>query len=430
MKGELAWVMAGHAAAFLGGLLGIKVLTGQLGAAGYGELALGLTVAGTLQAYCYWPLANAAARFHRAYQDRGELPVYFAALTHLHGRLLFCLLPLGILIPAVLLPTSLYRWSGILCFGLLFGILGGIGTTYGSCLNAVRDRLGAALSQGADTWLRIGLGIAAVLLFWRSGAAALSGYCLGTLLVLFWQHRRVRATQAGGGGEAVTLEQVATARAEFVRFALPFAGYAFFTAITLYADRWILQGTGGAQAVGVYAALFQIAASPVNIFFAIVNQLMVPIVYERAGAMTCERGWGEARGLIGRIVLIAGLASAVMIVVTWWLDRMLVLLLTAPEFAAYAHILALLVAGLALWQMGQLLTLVANCLNRPGAYLWIKGIHAAIFCLAGAGLAFRYGVSGMAVAYVASSLLYLAGIWLVNRRLVRVWPAVNRGLDQ
>jgi len=61
-------------------------------------------------------------------------------------------------------------------------------------------------------------------------------------------------------------------------FMLPFVGYAAFTAVTLYADRWIIQIFAGAAAVGMYAALFQIASSPVNLLFAVINQLMVPII--------------------------------------------------------------------------------------------------------------------------------------------------------
>ncbi len=96
IRGELLWVLTGHAAAFLGGLFGIKLLTRQLGPSGYGHLALGLTIAGFLTTFLHNPLSNAAARFYAPYRDAGKGMVYFGILYRFHSRLLMVLVPLVI----------------------------------------------------------------------------------------------------------------------------------------------------------------------------------------------------------------------------------------------------------------------------------------------------------------------------------------------
>jgi len=279
LKGELGWVLAGHGAAFLGGLLGIKVLTGLLGPAEYGELALGLTIAGFLTTFLHNPLSNAAARFFAPYRDTGRGVVYFAALRNLHNRLVSFLLPVILLIVISIFFIQGSDWAKLAGGGTAFGLAAGVSVILQAWQNASRDRLGAAITQASDVWLRIGLGILAAF-FFGTGCATLAGYTAGTILILIWQLLRAQNQYRKFQLSEPQPSATATARAsrEFMAFMLPFVGYAAFTAVTLYADRWIIQIFAGAAAVGMYAALFQIASSPVNLLFAVINQLMVPII--------------------------------------------------------------------------------------------------------------------------------------------------------
>lgn len=421
LRGELLWVLTGHAAAFLGGLIGIKLLTRQLGASEYGHLALGLTIAGFLTTFLHNPLSNAASRFYAPYRDSGKENLYFFALRSLHTKLL------QVLIVPVMAGSLLVYWAkgsvwgGLVLWGLVFGMISGVGASFLAWQNAARDRKNATLAQIGDVWLRIGCAIF-VAIFFGSGSAALGGYCVGSFLVVLWQYRGFRGQQKQQSLVAVVPqeEQVSLAQYEFVTFVLPFVGYALFTVVTLYADRWVLQLAAGTASVGIYAALFQIAASPVNLLFAIINQLMVPIIYERAGTMTSSAQRLEVRRLVMHIILFAVICSGVGTVLTSLLAHPVALLLTTREFARHSDLLWMLVLGLSLWQVGQLMALVGICANRPGIYLWPKAIHAFVLLGVGGYLVVSYGVNGMATALIIAAVAYLFAVGTVNFRLERL----------
>ncbi len=421
LRSELLWVLTGHAAAFLGGLVGIKLLTRLLGPVGYGQLALGLTIAGFLTTFLHNPLSNAAARFYAPYRDGGKEGLYFLVLRNLHSKLLLLLI-LPVIVGSLLVYlTKGSVWGGLAFWGLMFGVISGTGVSFLAWQNAARDRKNATLAQIGDVWLRISSAILAVMLF-GTGVAALGGYCVGSLIIVLWQYSRFHQQQRKLGqlGTMLQKEQVRQTQHEFLVFIVPFVGYALFTVVTLFADRWILQFFAGSAFVGIYAALFQIAASPVNLLFAVINQLMVPIIYERAGSMISQKQQFEARRLINRTVLVAVVCSAFGTLLTALLAHPVALMLTTPEFAKHSKVLWLLVLGLSMWQVGQVMTLVGNCMHKPMSYIWPKGTHAVVLCISGISLTSFMGITGMAVALLASSFVYITSIAAVNVRLYRL----------
>ena len=418
LRDELLWVATGHLLAFLGGLLGVKILTSQLGTDGYGHLALGLSIAGFLTSFLHNPLSNAVARFYAPYRDTDRLSVYFGALKHIHKELLRLILPFLIVASLLLWCFTEGVWWSLVFYGLLFGAISGIGVSFLAWQNAARDRRGAMLAQTADVWLRIGFAFLGVYLF-GTGTAALAGYCIGVIFVLLWQYLRFRKTENRADCSDLILneQQLLQAKREFFLFSMPFVGYALFTVATLYADRWILQAVAGAASVGIYAALFQIAASPVNLLFAVINQFMVPLIYERAGSMeTREQRFGT-RQMILRTVLIAVLCSAAGTLLTAILAHPVAELLTTKEFASMSGILWKLVLGLSLWNIGQLMALEGICANQPGIYLLPKGLHALVLVACGIYLVEYNGVAGMAFAIIIAAVFYIASVFLVNFRL-------------
>ncbi len=421
IRGELVWVLIGHSAAFLGGLVGIKLLTRQLGPVGYGQLALGLTIAGFLTTFLHNPLSNAAARFYAPYRDSGKEGLYFLVLRNLHTKLLQLFISPVIVGSLLVYLAKGSVWGGLVFWGLVFGMISGVGVSFLAWQNAARDRKSATIAQIGDVWLRIGSAILAAVLF-GTGFAALGGYCVGSLLVVLWQYSRFYQQQLKLSqlGAVPQQEQVRQAQHEFLMFIVPFVGYALFTVVTLFADRWILQFFAGSASVGIYAALFQIAASPVNLLFAVINQLMVPIIYERAGSMISQKQQVEARRLIRRTVAVAVVCSAAGTLLTALLAYPVALLLTTSEFAKYSSVLWLLVLGLALWQIGQVMTLTGNCMHKPMSYIWPKGIHAVVLCGLGIALTSFMGIQGMAVALLVSSSVYITVVAIVNARLYRL----------
>src|SRR5207244_2887150 len=73
---EFLWVGIGQAAAALGGLAGVSLLTRALTPERYGELALGMTVATLTQQSLLGPVAGALLRFFAPATEAGQLNAY------------------------------------------------------------------------------------------------------------------------------------------------------------------------------------------------------------------------------------------------------------------------------------------------------------------------------------------------------------------
>lgn len=418
LRAEIGWILIGQALGFVGGFLGIKVLTNIMGTEGYGQLALGLTIAGLFNAYVYGPVANVVARFFVVYRQRGDLQVYFAVLKKFHWILAVIAVSLTFLVSGIVGFFVGWEWALIILLSSLYGVVTGVNASYLSLQSAIRQRKIVALHQGADVWLRIGLSIILLLLFNNSGYLSLLGYLLGTFLVTVSQalfalkNEEIRQNWRSCSRNE---EKESGCYREFSGYAASFTIFAVFASISMYADRWLLQGLFGVGMVGVYAAIYQIAASPVNIFFAMVNQLAVPIVFERAGAMTSASQSASSAKLVRLTVILSSLAMALVTLALYFASEPLVKLLTSSTFAQNHNILWIIVLGLSLFNIGQLLALKGIYSNQPNIYFWPKGIQAVSLLGAGYLLTRQYGLVGMAWALCASSVIYVGAVMFVNR---------------
>lgn len=417
---ELGWVVIGQLLGFVGSFIGIKVLTTVMGPEGYGELALGLTISGLFNMFLYGPLANVVARYFAVYRERGELPVYFGVLKKAHLVLASIILVLAVVIGLVLWPWLGMRWAIIGITASLYAVVAGINASYISLQSAIRQRQVVALHQGVDVWLRTGLSILLLYVIGTNGSSALLGYVLGTFLVTLSQAlfaRRngdIASWRSGATGDPLRNQQC---QKEFVSYASSFVGFAGFAAVSMYADRWVIQGAFGAHEVGIYSAIYQIAAAPVNLLFAMVNQLMVPIIFERAGSMANSVQVTESEGLIRQTILVSALMSLFVIAVSLLLGEPIIRILTSTRYSGHHGLLWLMVAGIAIFNVGQIFALRGISRNRPQLYLWPKGVQAVSFLGLAYFMAKLHGLTGVALALCLSSVVYLVAVVMTNRRL-------------
>ena len=420
LRTELAWVVMGQMLGFVGSFIGIKVLTNVLGPKGYGELALGLTIAGLFNMYLYGPLANVVARFYAIYRERQELGLYFAVLKQTHGWLALSLTLLAGLAGLLLWPWLGAQWALIGLAATLYGVVAGINASYISLQSAIRQRQVVALHQGADVWLRTGLSILLLTVAGANGFSALSGYVLGTLLITVSQALFARRNGEIAGGwkaPAPDRERLRLCRREFAGYAASFMVFSGFAAISMYADRWIIQGLYNTRDVGIYAAIGQIALAPANLTNAMINQLMVPIIFEHAGSMTTFEQQQKSDRLILQTFFIAAFLNSIMIVTALFLHREIVSLFTSISFVDYSSTLWIILTGCSIFNLGQILSIKGSCFNRPNIYFIPKLLQSVSFV----GLAYilgkQYELVGVASAGLISSSLYTLLVAVYNSKL-------------
>src|SRR5258708_30466551 len=130
---EFGWVLFGQSMAGVGGLAGIKWLTGAMTQTAYGEFSLALTGAILAQQCVGGPLGQAAMRYYSPCQERGQSRIYFKGLTALTAKGSGALALVALLLCAVAWFTGRERWTPLIGLALLFSLL----STYNILFDAI-----------------------------------------------------------------------------------------------------------------------------------------------------------------------------------------------------------------------------------------------------------------------------------------------------
>jgi O-antigen/teichoic acid export membrane protein len=409
LSNELIWVIAGQVSAFFGSVVGLKLLTSQLGPAVFGELALALTVGGVITMLFYGPVAQVVLRFYGTCRDSGSLGAYRGLV---HGASNW--LGSGVIVTGVCLAIAVYfiagpKWARLVLLGVLFGIASGILGLQAALRAAMRLRRSAALFMGLDAWLKPILAIGLMALIDRSADVALTGYCAGSIVVALFQGTSLRPMVAGW---VDTKSPEATLKTQFVTYAWPFAVFSVLGAVSQYADRWLVQVLQGETAVGIYAALYQLASAPILLLMGIFNQFAVPIIFDLTQDQKRARvAW--------RMIVGAGLLLLMFVAgVAFMFARPIISVFASPLFVPHADALWLLVLGIAFFQMGQVLITSGLVAYRSSVYVRAKVFQATTLVAIAWPLTSFLGVIGTSLALLASSTIYLAAVVFANRSLV------------
>lgn len=386
----------------------------------YGELALGLSLAGVINLFFFGPLGQVVLRFYSACRERGNIAGYTRVLIRLHGQaivfLIICSLPFSLIVGL----GFGWNWAWLFALALLFGILSGVQGALSSLLGAVRDRKMGALTQGLDTWLRLGFAVVLVAWVGSLGQWAILGYILGSLVIVTIQLWVVR--RHGFQRERLPRKdlQDGVLRAEFLAYGLPFLAFAGLASISQYADRWLLQSFASAEAVGIYAAMFQIASAPVVFLMGVASQLIIPVAFARSGNLDNHDRTQSSQRLLSRSVAVVGILYLAITLVAYVWGETLIAWLTNADYARYASSFWLIVLAQALFNLAQFMAASGLNLNRPRAYFAPKLGQAASLLLVGVLLVHDGGIEGMAQALLISSLVYFIWVIAVNIRLWRM----------
>jgi len=204
---------------------------------------------------------------------------------------------------------------------------------------------------------------------------------------------------------------------EFAGYALPFVAFAGFGAASMYSDRWILQLVVGMREVGIYAAVSQIATAPIMLVAGMITQLMVPVIFDKAGDMRQPGQFRESAAALNNTLLISGLIMAFICAAVFVFARPILTLLTSAEFSANSALLGVIAAGVSIFNLAQILCIKGNYTNKPHVYFWPKAMQAVVSLVLGYLGARAYGIMGVGYALCASSLVYLALVARANARL-------------
>ena len=415
---EGGWILFGQIVSVLGALVLVRVLTEYLDPAAYGELALGLTIAGLVNQVVTGGVTAGIGRFYSIAAEKGDLSGYLQASRKLMG---FAILAIGVIALALmagLIWTNQTQWLSLTAAVLVFSVLTGLNSSLSGVQNAARQRSIVALHSGMDAWLKIGLAVGVMLWLGTSSTAVVIGYTLSAMFVSLSQlHflRRLLRLQDKKGSNPVSEKWCS----QMWAYSWPFSAWGVFTWLQLSSDRWALESFATTQEVGQYVVVFQLGYTPIVLVTGLMTSFLGPILYQRSGVATDNNRNVSVHHLAWRITGLSLICTALAFLFTLVLHDWLFLLLVAEPFRASSHYLPWVVLAGGLFAAGQMLALKLMSEMKIGTMTSAKITTALIGILCNILGAWLFGLAGVVAGLLVFSCLYFG--WFVS--LARKLPS-------
>jgi O-antigen/teichoic acid export membrane protein len=402
------WIGAGHATTVLAGIISIRIFTELAPASVFGgaNLMLGMLSLGMSAALA--PLAQTQIRYFMTHEQSGNGANY--------TRLIARYACLAAVILATISSAALLLWpmlrAGASLWIIAFVALWAVATAARAVLigpvQAERrmQRYAAWISTEAVLLLTC---TALALSLHPSIEAFIGGQAAAIALTVLMFGRLPRQVRH----DAQILNMTAEARAQIVRYGLPFLPFAILGFIYGQTDRFILAATLDTAAVGTYVAAFAIASRIPSVTGGIMTDIFRPILFEAETVGDFARGQKIFRVWVG---VMAGVSLTVAAGVYVFGNILAQLLLAEPYRSGAREIMALVALGFGFNSIAQVLENRLLSFGASSVLIWTKlaGGIANVACALvfipllgglGASLANALGHAGLLVAAAVALLL-------------------------
>lgn len=404
---EGGWVFAGQIASVLGALVLVRVLTEYLDPTQYGQLALGLTIAGLVNQVVMGGVTTGIGRFYSIAAEKSDLPGYLSASRQLMVYATVAVMAVALVLMMGLRWLGYSQWMGLAAAALVLSILSGYNASLSGIQNAARQRAIVAFHGGLDAWLKILLAVGVMLWLGSYSTAVVIGYVLSSLLVtssqLFFL-RRVMPRPSDAPLVPANWER------RILVYSWPFSAWGVFTWAQQISDRWALQTFASTQEVGLYAVVFQLGYTPIGLLTGLGMAFLGPILYQRSGSAADHQRNTSVHRIAWRITFLSLLMTVVAFVLTLALHRWIFHLLVAAEYHTVSYLLPWMVLAGGVFASGQMLALKLMAEMKSRAMTLAKIVTAIL----GVGLnifgASQFGLQGVVVALVGFSGIYF--VWM------------------
>lgn len=407
---EGGWIVIGQIAVFAGGMVLVSVLTKYLDPTQYGQLALGLTVAGLLNAVVMGGVTNGIGRFYSIAAEKQDLVGYLRATRELLGYATTAAVFIGLILIASLHWLGYSHWRGLAAAALVFSVLSGCNGTLSAIQNAARQRAIVAFHGGLDAWLKIGLAVSVMLWLGASSTAVVIGYACSSSLVAFSQLVFLRRTIPVQKLQTTTDHQW---KGQMWAYSMPFSVWGIFGWAQQSSASWALEVFATTETVGLYSVLSQLGYLPIQMATTTAMTFLMPILFARTGdAQSSDRN-RNVRDLIKRLIFLGFCLTACAVLVATVLHSYIFHFFVDDAYFSVSYFLPWVVLAGGIFSVAQLYA------SRIMALLMTKKIIAA---------SIGSSIIGIIAAVVGTYYFLLAGAvasMVIHAFAYLVWIAIT-----
>lgn len=405
---EGSWIVVGQIATVTGSLALVRFLTEHLSPIQYGELALGLTIAGLMNQAIFGGIVNGIGRYYAVAAEARDLNGYLRDSRTLlaYGTLVATVI--GAMLMIGLQWFGYSRWMGLAVAALVFSLLVAYNGAIDGIQNAARQRAIVALHGGLHAWLKILLALVFMTWLGTTSTAVVIGYAGTVLLValsqLVFLRRTIPPRTATGVRHHAWLHRIWS-------YSWPFSTFGIFTWMQQVSDRWALEGFTSTMEVGQYSVLFQLGYTPVAMATGLAVAFAAPILFQRSGDATNAARNANVHHLTWKLTYLSVILTALGTLVAFVMHEKIFRLLVGSEYRTLSDLLPWFVLAGGLFAAGQTLSLKLMSEMKTRAIASAKIITAilgVVLNVVGAALA---GLNGVVAALLAFSASYF--VWMV-----------------
>ncbi len=408
------WIVLGQTAVVVGSLVGVRLLTGLLDPAAYGELALGMTVATLVNQVVLGPIGNGVTRFYAPSQEQGDIGGYLNAVHKLVLSATGVIILMILLAVAGLLIIGRTEWIAIATAAFIFAIFNGYNSILNGIQNAARQRSIVALHQGMESWLRFL--VAAGLMLWlgTTSTVAMVGYAIAVILVLGSQYvffRKIVPTRITEADKERNWQE------QIWKYSWPFASWGIFYWAQSASDRWALGLFSTTQDVGLYAVLFQLGYYPMSMATGMAMQLLAPIFYQRAGDASNIQRNANVKKLSWHLTYFSIGVTSIVFLGAFLFHTQIFHIFVAKKYASVSHLLPWIVLASGVFAAGQTIALNLMSQMKTHTMAVAKITTALLGVLLNFVGAYWCGITGIVIAGVLFSVLYFVWMAMLSIRI-------------
>lgn len=408
---EGSWIVVGQIVSVVGAVVLVRVLTEYLDPEQYGQLALGLTIAGLVNQVAIGGVTSGIGRFYSIAVEKSDLCGYLRASNRLMGYATLGASVIALVLMAGLFVTGQTQWLGLTAAVLVFSILCAYNSALGGIQNAARQRSIVALHGGMDAWLKIGLAVGVVLWLGSSSTAVVIGYALSALLVTVSQLFFLRRLLHRHGGNTHNSSTGDWARKMWL-FSWPMMAGGVFNWGYYASQRWALELFVSTAGVGKFYALTQIAYSPISMAGGLFMSMLLPILYARAGDLGNHQRIANVRGIASKIASLGVGATFLLAGITFFWHEPIFKLLVAQQYLGISAYMPLVVISAGLLQSSMALGSILAAANKTKKVLPLAIYGQSIIIISNMVFTHLYGITGLLFSMIFGAGLHI--IWMYS----------------
>lgn len=413
---EFGILGCGQVLTVAGAIATIRILTGLLPPAAYGDLALALTVASCLSLVGSGSIGNAVGRFFSVAHEASTLRSFFWAsvVVFVQYHMGACCIALVGLLLYWAFGTGA-GWLGLGLAAVIISIIQGANGLLDAAQNAARHRIAVAWHQAAVQWARV-LG-AVLLIRWLGATAAnaLWGYTAASVLILGSQYLffKVQLYPLVAGEPKEEKARTRSLAEQMRGYANPFVAFAGLAWLQQASDRWFLALLGSRAEVGLYQTLNQVGYAPLTQLAGLLNLVAAPILFAQAGDAADDKRLHLARTRVRQLGALMCGGTVALTGILWMFGTSILSLVVAPEYRGIARYLHLAALAGGFYATGQVLSTDALVRFNSKELIPPK-IGTAILAVALNYLGARwFGLPGVVWAGVISMSVYMLWMWMI-----------------